>query len=148
MLSRVQVATRAFVVVLLSLARLYELVLDVNRESAVEQVIKAYRKVLLKAHPDKGGRKQDAQTLQAAKETWDKARKGSTAQGGRPSERADAGALGCKHHRQEYRVHVGERTWHSTGGRGQSVGRPRALARGPEHRKQCVGTRRRNGTKP
>ena len=69
MLSRVQVATRAFVVVLLSLARLYELVLDVNRESAVEQVIKAYRKVLLKAHPDKGGRKQDAQTLQAAKET-------------------------------------------------------------------------------
>ena len=92
MLSRIQAATRAFVVVLLSLARRYELFLVVNRESSVEQVIKAYRKVLLKAHPDKGGRTQDAQTLQAAKETWDKTRKGSTRQGGRPSARADAGA--------------------------------------------------------
>ena len=56
----------------MSLARRYELFLVVNRESSVEQVIKAYRKVLLKAHPDKGGRTQDAQTLQAAKETWAK----------------------------------------------------------------------------
>ena len=38
---------------------------------------------LLKVHPDKGGRKEDLQKLQAAKETWDSARK-DTSKAGRP----------------------------------------------------------------
>ena len=63
------VATRAFVKVLLALARTYELALQVNRESSAEQLVKAYKKVLLKAHPDKGGRKEDVQKLQEVKET-------------------------------------------------------------------------------
>ena len=80
------VATRAFVKVLLALARTYELALQVNRESSPEQLVKAYKKVLLKVHPDKGGRKEDVQKLQEAKETWEKARKAKEPrpQGGRP----------------------------------------------------------------
>ena len=65
--SRFLVATRAFVKVLLALARTYELALQVNRESSAEQLVKAYKKVLLKAHPDKGGRKEDVQKLQEVK---------------------------------------------------------------------------------
>jgi hypothetical protein len=85
MLSKVGVATRAFVVVLLALAKRYKLLLTVNRHSSTEQLVKAYRKLLLKAHPDKGGRKVDFQKLQQAKETWDAVRKGPVNQGGRPS---------------------------------------------------------------
>ena len=102
--SNVAVATRAFVAVLLLLARRYKLVLEVNRDASVEQLTRAYRKVVLKAHPDKGGKKEDAQTLQAARETWDKARKGSEAKGGRPSAGSDAGVLVCQNSRKVYRV--------------------------------------------
>ena len=73
-LSKFGAATRALVAVLLLLARSYNLLLDVNRDSSAEQLLKAYRKVLLKAHPDKGGKQELAQKLQAAKENWDKAR--------------------------------------------------------------------------
>ena len=72
-LSRVGAAARAFVAVLSLLARRYELVLEVNRDSSPERLLKAYRKVLLKAHPDKGGSKVDTQKLQAAKASWEKA---------------------------------------------------------------------------
>ena len=72
--SKLGVATRAFVAVLLALGRTYNLVFSVNRDSPEDQLLKAYRKALLKAHPDKGGRKEDLQKLQAAKEAWDSAR--------------------------------------------------------------------------
>ena len=80
-LSLVTAATRAFVKVLLSLARVYELSVQANRHTPAEQLLKAYRRVLLKAHPDKGGKKEHVQELQAAKEKWEKARKGKTATG-------------------------------------------------------------------
>ena len=51
MLSKVGAATRAFVVVLLALAKRYELLLTVTRGSSTEQLVKGYRKLLLKAHP-------------------------------------------------------------------------------------------------
>ena len=92
--SKVGAATRAFVAVLLALARGYQLALHVNRDSDREQLLKAYKRVLLKVHPDKGGSKADTQKLTMAKETWDKAFKGSAPQGGRPSG-AD-GTLVCK----------------------------------------------------
>ncbi len=81
--SRVAVATRTFVAVLLALARLFEVLLQVNRDSSAEQLVQP--EILFKTHPDEGGRKVEFDKLQKAKETWDEARKGATPQGGRPS---------------------------------------------------------------
>ena len=53
--SQIGAATRAFVAVLLALARGYQLALHVNRDSDREQLLKAYKRVLLKVHPDKKG---------------------------------------------------------------------------------------------
>ena len=64
-------ATRAFVSVLLLLARSYELVLAINRNSSERELLKAYRKLLLKVHPDKGGKESDQRSLQEAKERWE-----------------------------------------------------------------------------
>ena len=66
--SSLAAATRALVSVLLALSRSYSLLLTLNRESSPEQLLRAYRQVLKKVHPDKGGKKLDAQKLQAAKE--------------------------------------------------------------------------------
>jgi len=85
-------AKRAFVSLLLSLARSYGLVLDLCRDSDDLVVQRAYRRVLLKVHPDKGGTKRDAQRVQEARETWEEARK-APRQAGKP--RNDApGELG------------------------------------------------------
>lgn len=67
-------AKRAFVSLLLSLGAVNSLVLKVNRESADKDVLAAYRRVLLKVHPDKGGKKKDFQRLHAAKEKWESTR--------------------------------------------------------------------------
>ena len=104
--SRLELATRAFVVVLLALARRYELVLQVNRESPAEQLVKSYRKLLLKVHPDKGGCKEDVQKLQAAKEEWETARQTSGGKAGRPSAQGDGSSLVSKGQRKEYRVNA------------------------------------------
>ena len=64
-------ATRAFVKVLLTLAQVYELALNVNRDSSEKDLLKAYKRVALKAHPDKGGTDKDFKTLHAAREEWE-----------------------------------------------------------------------------
>ena len=69
--SSAQRAQRALVSVLVSLAQAYGIALQVSRESMAAEVLKAYRQVAKRAHPDKGGRKRDFQRLQAAKEAWD-----------------------------------------------------------------------------
>jgi phosphopantothenoylcysteine synthetase/decarboxylase len=89
--SRILVATRALVALLLVLARHYELVLEVNRDSSAELLVKAYTKVLLKAHPDQGASKEATQKLLSAKADWESARKASAAEGGRPSGTGCAG---------------------------------------------------------
>ena len=63
--------TRAFVKVLLTLPRVYEVALTVNRDSSGKDVLKAYKRVTLKAQPDKGGTNKDFKTLQAAREEWE-----------------------------------------------------------------------------
>ena len=70
-------AKRAFVSVLLKLAVEYGVAADVNRESDDKAISQAYRRVVRKVHPDKGGSKKKFQTLQVAKETWDTARQGA-----------------------------------------------------------------------
>ena len=98
-------ATRAFVSVLLALARAYGLTAGANRDSKPEDLLKVYRRLLLKTHPDKGGKKADLQKLQAAKEKWEKARKASAA-AGRPRAAGET-ALSlaqARRKRKEFRV--------------------------------------------
>ena len=52
-------AKRAFVSVILALAHAYKLVANINRDSDDASILKMYRRVLLKVHPDKGGKKTD-----------------------------------------------------------------------------------------
>ena len=80
------VARRALVKVLLALAALYALSLNLSRESTDEQVTKAYKRVALKVHPDKGGTVEHAQQLNLAKEAWEKAKKKAKGPGGRARE--------------------------------------------------------------
>ena len=77
-------AKRALVSILLQLASFYGLDLDLVRESDDDTVLRAYRRVAKKAHPDKGGQKKKFQTLQAAKDAWDSARQ-SGRQAGNPN---------------------------------------------------------------
>ena len=83
MASKTQLARRAFVQVLLALAISYGLVLGITRDSPDEALKAAFRKVIKKAHPDKGGRTDDAKKLHTAKDTWEKA-KTSRGAAGRP----------------------------------------------------------------
>ena len=69
-----QHAKRALVKVLLTIAALYSVRLSLTRDAPDEDCIKAFRKVSLKAHPDKGCLLAHSQTLNAAKEVWDKVR--------------------------------------------------------------------------
>ena len=78
-------ARRALVKLILVIASVYRVVLDLNRESCDGDVLKAFKKVLLKAHPDKGGSEEHAKQLNTAKGNWDEARKPN----GRPAEKPD-----------------------------------------------------------
>ena len=75
------IAQRAFVRCLLSLAAVCDVVINVNRDSSDEELLKAYRRVAVKAHPDKGGNTRKFQEFQAAKQQWDTARKSGAARG-------------------------------------------------------------------
>ena len=63
-----QSAKRAFVTVLLALAVAYSLVLGITRDSNDASIVKAYRRILLRAHPYKGGSTQLACDLQGGGE--------------------------------------------------------------------------------
>ena len=74
---------RALVKVLLTLAAFYSVHVTVTRDSADSAVLGAYRRVSLKAHPDKRGSLEHCQMLNNAKTAWDAARRGK-GKGGRP----------------------------------------------------------------
>ena len=74
-MSPYQRAKRAFVRVLIGLASSYSVVVGVNRDSDDDTIHMAYRRVVRRVHPDKGGAVADAQQLHAAKDDWDAARK-------------------------------------------------------------------------
>ena len=73
--SQLQLAKRAFVRVLLALAAACGAHLSVHRDSDDTALLKAYKCMIRKVHPDKGGRTKDAQKLQSAKENWEKAKR-------------------------------------------------------------------------
>ena len=73
--SQLQLAKRAFVRVLLALAAACGAHFSVHRDSDDTALLKAYKCMIRKVHPDKGGRTKDAQKLQSAKENWEKAKR-------------------------------------------------------------------------
>ena len=72
--SAAQTARRSLVKVCKSLANIYAVRLEVGGDSRDDVVLKAFRHLSLKVHPDKGGRLEHSQQLNAAKDAWDKAR--------------------------------------------------------------------------
>ena len=84
MTSPLQTAKRQFVKLLLTIAAAYGIVLGITRDSGDSDVSSAYRKVMRKAHPDKGGNVQDAKRLNDAKDIWEKAKTEPSNKGGRP----------------------------------------------------------------
>ena len=88
----VQLAKRTLVSLLRSLGRAYGVPLTVTRDSADSAVTAAYRRNVLKVHPDKGGRVEDAQRLQGAKEAWDTAKRNAAASAPPPEPSAGSGA--------------------------------------------------------
>ena len=87
--SEADIAKRELVKLLRALAAKYGVALTVARESAEKDVHQAFRKVSLKAHPDKGGAVADFQKLSAANDAWANACKNS-ARPGRPAGRPEA----------------------------------------------------------
>ena len=67
-------AKRALVKVLLTIAAVYSVRLTLTRDSSDEDCIKAFRRVSLRAHPDKGGLLAHSQAINSAKDAWDKLR--------------------------------------------------------------------------
>ena len=61
---------RELVSVLLSLVSAYGVATDVNRDSEDDAILVAYRRVVKKVHPDKGGTKDRFQSIMLAYETW------------------------------------------------------------------------------
>ena len=70
--SRVDVAKRALVKVMRELAAKYGVDLALTRESSNNDVQKTFRKIAVKAHPDKGGSQNDFQKLSVASRAADR----------------------------------------------------------------------------
>ena len=68
--SAVQLAKRALVSLLLTLAQQYSVQIQLKREDDDNLVEAAFRKVVKKTHPDKGGKLADQQRLQSTRERW------------------------------------------------------------------------------
>ena len=81
--SQRDVSKRALVTLLLLLSATYVVPISICRDSPDEVVLGAYRKVVRKVHPDRGGLLADAQKLTAARDNWDTARR-SKKSAGRP----------------------------------------------------------------
>ena len=95
---------RALVSVLLEVARVYGLSLNLTRESPDKVVVSSYRKVMLKAHPDKpGGSAALAKRLTEANEAWKEAMKNGNG-AGRPAQAHGLVASASLRRQKEYRI--------------------------------------------
>ena len=106
--SSVLLAARALVHIMLAMAKVYRVPVAVNRESPAEELRAAYKRLILKVHPDKGGRTDHMQRLQEAKDAWDSARRRSGGRAGRPASAGDQAILLVQKQqaRKEFRVHA------------------------------------------
>ena len=66
MVSAIDKAKRALVIIIRALATAYNCCVTVTRESGDADITKAYKKLSLKVHPDRGGSVQDQQRLNTA----------------------------------------------------------------------------------
>lgn len=104
-----QLAKRAFVVVIRALAAVYAVAVSVTRDSTDQDVEKAFRKVAVRVHPDKGGSTSDSQKLHAARDAWRESQKNTTGRG-RPKKencgrgRQSSGLAPVSMPRKEYRI--------------------------------------------
>ena len=71
-------ARRVLIKVMLSLATLCSVLLSLSRDATDAEVRAGYKKLVRKVHPDKGGKTEDAQNLQVAKDMWDDAKEKAT----------------------------------------------------------------------
>ena len=81
--SAIDLAKRSLVGLLKRLALFYAVVVQLNRDSSEADVRTAYRKVSLKAHPDRRGRVEDQKALNAANDAWQDALKKGRSKPGR-----------------------------------------------------------------
>ena len=65
-----QAAKRALVRILNALAAAYHVAITVDRDSSDEDIVRAFRRMSARVHPDKGGSTQDSQQLNAARDEW------------------------------------------------------------------------------
>lgn len=72
--SAVVVAKRALVVILRTLASLYGVNCACTRDACDEDVLRAFRKVALKVHPDRGGNVKHQQQMNDARRAWETAK--------------------------------------------------------------------------
>lgn len=99
-----QRAKRALVTLLLALASAYGVQLALTRESPDADVTRAFRRVSVKVHPDKGGAPADAQRLNAARDAWQAANRESKP-AGRPSRpRSAAPSTAVANGREGFRI--------------------------------------------
>ena len=75
MVSAADAAKRELVKLLRSLSLVYSLVFALARDSADADVLKCFRQVCRKAHPDKGGKLEHQKALNAARDKWEAAAK-------------------------------------------------------------------------
>ena len=68
--SDLEIAKRELVKLLRELAAKYRVSFSLTRESSNKDVTKAFKKVSLKAHPDKGGDVADFQRLSGSNDVW------------------------------------------------------------------------------
>ena len=88
-LSSYEKAKRAFVSLLVLLSRSYHVILPVTRKSSDAQLLSAFKRLVRATHPDKGGKNEDQQRLNAAKDRFEEARAERRCGAGRPGGAAD-----------------------------------------------------------
>lgn len=108
-MSPLQELKRALICILLELARVYSLDLNVNRDSDAKDVKKAFRRVILRVHPDKaGGSEKATKRLNAAWAKWSEAESLPKNKGGAkpsPATSTADGVVQCAQQRKkEFRV--------------------------------------------